>query len=202
MQRLFHSRIFWFGSILFGLLYVVWADNIQGMRFGNGTIGASRFVHWPFIFTPFLAFAAGFSFLMVGVWYMSLKAGIADIAAIGVEGALWVWLLGATVVFTYAALVGSPVFSEQRNIRVSTSGTTTYLLQGTGGGSGNMFYRLFMCDHLELRCKDVIEQPIVLGVGDNPTVQVDSEQQIVTISDNGQDIQIVPIPVEWEKKNG
>src|SRR4051794_19846643 len=118
MHRLFHSRLFWLLSIMLGIFYLLWSVNVAGMSIGFGKIRTYRYGYWLFAATPLLATAAIMSFLVTASLLVKGHRS-RNYACIEMLRPIVVWIGAIGTVFVLATLIGIPLGSTQRDIRLA-----------------------------------------------------------------------------------
>lgn len=171
------SWSFWAVSVVLGVLIVCWANNLNGMFFGDPQPGIHRYGHRLFPVTRWILTGCllGAVVMLISSW-RALSETALSLAI------LWVFL-GAVPIVGWTVLFGPPVTEYVHDIR-RVEDRHVYLLRGVWGGS-DMLYRLFDCDQAEFVCTDLTRQIIFTSSVAEPVIQIDGQRRAITILVDG-----------------
>ncbi len=185
LEAWLRSWALWVASLVLGLLMVWWANNLNGMFFGEPQVGVHRYGHRLFPVTRWILAGC----LLSGVLWMTLSR---DALAETGQALAILWIFGCALVLGRVVLFGTPLTEYVYDVR-RVEGGQVYLLRGIWGGS-DMLYRLFGCDQAELVCTDLTRDMIMRSSSADPVIQIDRQRRMLSVLVEGKSQLEYPLP--------
>jgi len=181
------SRTFYVVLVIFTAICFARGNNAENMWYGRPTRGEYIYVHQLSRIIPDMArasFAAALlffavSFVVDGVSKILIRQIVHRLVAVG-------------IVLAIAGFSDIGSTAQKTTTRLADN-QHVYLLAGTSGGSGNMFYRVFACDRREIICRTLSNDLITLFLEERPTLQFDATRQHLIVSEEGRTYGRIPV---------